>query len=190
MTILRRSVLAACALLLMGSATACDSSPWERTEIAVVHPGSVTRTVAAIGSMSAGDALIPFDQPGSELVKIGQPVELSFESVPGLNLTGKVRGLNPVRSSIAQKVIYHATVDIPGDDPRLKAGQYVRAVVQLVLVPDALVVPNGAVRSEGADTFVTGPDGNRVGFTPGAVGDEETEVRDGLTNGQQVRLPR
>jgi multidrug efflux pump subunit AcrA (membrane-fusion protein) len=182
-------VRAVCALLLAGALTACDP-PWDRSEIAVVHPGALTRNIAVIGSMATGDALIPFDQPGSELIAVGQPVELSFESVPGLQVTGRVKSLNPLRSNIAQKTVYHAVVSIPGNDPRLRAGQYVRAVVHQTLLPDALLVPNGAVRTDGAQSYVTDADGNRRVFTPGLVGDEETEVKGGLSSGQQVRLPR
>lgn len=186
MSILGRAV---CALLLACALTACDP-PWERSEVAVVHPGALTRNIAVIGSMATGDALIPFDQPGSEMITVGTPVELSFESVPGLQLTGRVKSLNPLRSNIAQKIIYHAVVSIPGNDPRLRAGQYVRAVVRQTLVSDAVLVPNGAVGMDGGQSYVIDADGERRVFTPGLVGDAETEVKSGLTSGQQVRLPR
>jgi hypothetical protein len=35
---------------------------------------------------------------------------------------------------------------------------------------------------------VTGLDGRRLPFTPGAVGDDLTEVREGLSDGQPIRM--
>jgi HlyD family secretion protein len=184
----RRSALAFGALLLLGASTACDP-PWQRSALGTVHPGTVSKSIASIGSLSVGPvALIPFDQPGSDLVKPGQPVQLSFESVPGLHLIGTVKDVVPIRSAIAQKIIYHAVVEIAGADARVRPGQYVRAVVATESVPNALVVPNDAVRPDGAASYVTSADGTRLTFTPGLVGDDVTEVRGGLSEGQQVRL--
>lgn len=55
------------------------------------------------------------------------------------------------------------------------------------------VVPTAAVTKQGGQSLVTvpGPDGRplRIPFEPGAVGDDLTEVRSGLAEGQIVILP-
>ena len=184
----RRSVLTAGAVLLAGISTACGLFGYSGP-IGTVHQGMVTKSSVALGSLSAGPvAIIPFDSPDSNLIKIGEPAVLTFESIPGLQVIGTVQAIVPIRSNIVQKTIYQATIGITVADPRMKLGQNVRASVASFSVPNVLVVPNEAVHSENAGSYVTGPNGDRLPFDPGAVGDEVTQVRSGLTDGQQVRL--
>jgi len=57
-----------------------------------------------------------------------------------------------------------------------------------------LVVPNGAVLRQGAQSFVNtpGPDGEpvRTPFQAGAVGDGTTQVLSGLNEGQPIPMPQ
>jgi HlyD family secretion protein len=157
--------------------------------IGTVHQGMVTKSTVALGSLAAGPvAIIPFDQPDAKLVKVGEPAMLTFEAVPGLQVIGTVAAIVPIQSNIVQKTIYQATIGISAADPRMKPGQNVRASVASFSVPNVLVVPNRAVHSENAGSYVTGANGDRLPFEPGAVGDDVTEVRGGLTDGQQIRL--
>jgi HlyD family secretion protein len=66
-----------------------------------------------------------------------------------------------------------------------------------VLVADlenVLVVPNSAVIKQGGRSFVNvlGPDGKPVQapFQAGLVGDDNTQVLCGLTEGQEIQLPQ
>lgn len=157
--------------------------------IGTVHQGVVSKSTVALGSLSAGPvAIIPFDQPDAKLIKVGEPAVLTFEAVPGLQVIGTVQAIVPIRSNIVQKTIYQATIGITTGDPRMVPGQNVRASVATFTVPNVLVVPNEAIHSEDAGSFVTDPGGAKLPFTPGAIGDDVTEVRAGLTDGQQVRL--
>ncbi|HTK62281.1 MAG TPA: hypothetical protein VL595_07895 [Pseudonocardia sp.] len=184
----RRSVPRALAILLVGMSTACGLLPYNGP-IGTVHRGMVTKSSVALGSLSVGPAaIIPFDQPDAKLIKVGEPAVLTFEAVPGLQMIGTVQAIVPIQSNIVQKTIYQATIGISGNDPRMKPGQNVRASVATFSVANVLVVPNSAIHSEDAGSYVTGANGDRLPFQPGAVGDEVTEVRGGLTDGQQVRL--
>jgi HlyD family secretion protein len=168
--------------------TACGLLPYNGP-IGTVHRGMVTKSSVALGSLSVGPAaIIPFDQPDAKLIKVGEPAVLTFEAVPGLQMIGTVQAIVPIQSNIVQKTIYQATIGISGNDPRMKPGQNVRASVATFSVANVLVVPNSAIHSEDAGSYVTGANGDRLPFQPGAVGDEVTEVRGGLTDGQQVRL--
>jgi HlyD family secretion protein len=168
--------------------SACGLLPYNGP-IGTVHRGTVTKSSVALGSLSVGPAaIIPFDQPDAKLIKVGEPAVLTFEAVPGLQVIGTVQAIVPIRSNIVQKTIYQATIGMSTNDPRMKPGQNVRASVATFSVPDVLVVPNSAIHSQDSGSFVTGSNGDRIRFTPGAVGDDVTEVRDGLTDGQQVRL--
>jgi HlyD family secretion protein len=79
-------------------------------------------------------------------------------------------------------------------DPRLKHGQTAEIVVLVNEMNNVLMVPNEAVVKQGGRSFVNtpGPDGKpiQVPFEPGMVGDDTTEVRSGLREGQEILLPR
>jgi HlyD family secretion protein len=184
----RRLVLAAGATLLAGVTAACGLLAYNGP-IGTVQKGMVSKSTVALGSLSAGPvAIIPFDQPDAKLIKVGEPAILTFEAVPGLQVIGTIQAIVPIQSNIVQKTIYQATIGVSGNDPRMKPGQNVRASVATFSVPNVLVVPNAAVHAEDSGSYVTAANGDRVQFTPGAVGDDVTEVRGGLTDGQQVRL--
>jgi HlyD family secretion protein len=176
------------AILLTGISAACGLLGYNGP-IGTVHQGMVSKSTVALGSLAEGPvAIVPFDQPDAKLVKVGEPAVLSFEAIPGLQVIGTVQVIVPIRSNIVQKTIYQATIGISGGDPRMKPGQNVRASVATFSVPNVLVVPNAAIHYDDSGGTVTGANGDRLPFTPGAVGDDVTEVRGGLTDGQQVRL--
>ena len=89
---------------------------------------------------------------------------------------------------------YYATILLNESDPRLKAGQTAEAGVHTSSKDNVLVVPNGAVIRQSGRTSVTvpGPDGQprQVPFQPGMVGDDNTEVLSGLSEGQPILLPQ
>lgn len=185
----RRWTTVVAAMLLAGTITAC-SLFGPPVPLGTVHQGMVSKSTVALGSLSAGpEAIVSFDQPDAHLITAGEPAVLTFEAIPGLQVIGTVKVIVSIRSNIVQKTIYQATIEIAGGDPRMKPGQNVRASVATFSVPNVLVVPNAAVHSEDAGSYVTSADGDRLAFTPGAVGDDVTEVRGGLSDGQQVRLP-
>ena len=184
----RRSALAIGVILLAGMSTACGLLGYDGP-IGTVHVGMVSKSTVALGSLAVGPvAIVPFDQPDASLVKVGEPAVLTFEAVPGLQVIGTVQVIVPIRSNIVQKTIYQATIGMAGGDPRMKPGQNVRASVATFSVPNVLVVPNAAIHAEDGASYVTGANGDKLVFTPGAVGDDVTEVKGGLTDGQQIRL--
>jgi hypothetical protein len=89
---------------------------------------------------------------------------------------------------------YYATILLSQSDPRLKAGQTAEASVVTNSLDNVLVVPNSAVIKQGPNSYVNvpGPNGQpqRAQFTPGAVGDDNTQVLSGLSEGQQILLPQ
>jgi HlyD family secretion protein len=89
---------------------------------------------------------------------------------------------------------YYATILLTKTDPRLKNGQTAEANVITNSLNNVLVVPNAAVIKQGSNSYVNvpGPNGQpqRVQFTPGAVGDDNTQVLGGLSEGQQILLPQ
>ncbi|WP_224393076.1 hypothetical protein [Pseudonocardia sp. ICBG1293] len=89
---------------------------------------------------------------------------------------------------------YYATVVLNRTDPQLRDGQTAQADVRTESRNGVLRVPNTAVRQEGGRSAVDvpGEDGAAVTrqFEAGLAGDQFTEVRSGLDDGQQVLLPQ
>jgi multidrug efflux pump subunit AcrA (membrane-fusion protein) len=105
-----------------------------------------------------------------------------------------VTSISPTGVNIGGVTNYYATVLLTNDDSSLKSGlTSTVSVVTNTVKNQALVVPTSAVTKQGGKSFVDtlGPDGKpqRVPFTPGKVGDDNSEVLSGLTKGQKVLLP-
>ena len=167
---------------------------------ATVRVGSVERTASAVGALSGvtsggpgGVAVVPFEESGAAAVQPGQSVRLTFDAIPGLEQAGSVLAVAPQPVNISGVTNYYVTIVLTEGDPRLRAGQTVRAAVTVTALSNVLVVPNSAVTRQGPRSFVpiSGPGGQPVltPFVPGAVGDDTTQVLSGLREGQQVLLP-
>jgi Cu(I)/Ag(I) efflux system membrane fusion protein/cobalt-zinc-cadmium efflux system membrane fusion protein len=122
------------------------------------------------------------------IVKVGQQMEASFESLPGSH-TGTIDFIYPHLDPTTRTVMVRATLDAP--DGRLKPGMY--AMVNIITKPlaDALIVPREAVIDTGTRqiVFVVQSEGH---FDPrivhmGLSGDnDQVQILDGLKEGEAV----
>lgn len=185
--------------LLLAALVACAGSSAPSEPTATVVRGDVSRTVTADGALSgvtpgAGTVLVvPFEEAAAANIVAGQQVQVTFPAVPGLERDGSVLAVAPGGVNISGVTNYYVTIVLTAGDPRLRAGQTATAAVHTGTAHNVLVVPNGAVLRDGGGTYVRtpGPDGKpvRTPFQPGVAGDQTTEVRSGLTEGQQILLP-
>jgi HlyD family secretion protein len=138
--------------------------------------------------------VVPFEEADASRILPGQLVDVAVDALPNDTLTGRVSTVAPSGQDISGIVSYYTTIVVDGGADRLRDGQTAEAAVRVEAVENALRVPAAAVgRSGGRPTVtVTGPDGEPVtrSFLPGLVGDDYVEVRSGLTDGEEVRLPQ
>jgi HlyD family secretion protein len=134
----------------------------------------------------------PFQEIDAASLLPGQEAHVTLDALPDAELRGTVLAVSPASTDIANVINYYVTVAMTQPDPRLKDGQTARAAVITGEGPDAVSVPNSAVLRQGDRTsvVVVAPDGRQVPtpFIPGLVGADRTEVRSGLTEGQQILL--
>ena len=185
-------------LVVLVGVSAC-SSPAQAAPTTTVRRGSVTVTVSGVGAISGvasgpgSVVVVPFEEAAAANIMPNQPARISFDAVPDLVLDAKVLAVAPTGVSISGVTNYYVTLVLTSGDPRLRAGQTATASVITGSVDNVLVVPNSAVSRSGgySQVNVPGPDGAPVPtrFEPGLVGDENTQVRSGLTEGQQILLP-
>ncbi|WP_433025106.1 HlyD family efflux transporter periplasmic adaptor subunit [Actinomycetospora sp. CA-053990] len=177
-------------------------------------PGAAANAGAAAASASSGGGASPGRPGGSQFLVLqnasgfsvvapfqeidaasllpGQEAHVTLDALPDAELRGTVLAVSPASTDIANVINYYVTVAMTQPDPRLKDGQTARAAVITGEGPNAVSVPNSAVLRQGDRTsvVVVQPDGRQVPtpFTPGLVGADRTEVRSGLTEGQQILL--
>lgn len=135
-------------------------------------------------------------------VRVGDRATVVFDAIPKLTLTGVV-SLIGAAGTVAQGVVtYAAKIRFDAADPRVKPGMSVSASIITDTKQDALMVPSGAVKTTNGRSFVEVFDeplrgGGRSGapsatpprretVTVGLVGDTETEILSGPSEGAQV----
>ena len=139
---------------------------------------------------SGFSVVAPFQEIDAATLVPGQAARVTLDALPDATLDGTVLAVSPASTDIANVINYYVTVAVAAPDPRLKDGQTAQASVITGDGPNAISVPNSAVVRQGDRTsvIVVEPGGRQVPtpFTSGLVGADRTEVRSGLTEGQQV----
>ncbi|GAA4812532.1 hypothetical protein GCM10023200_57870 [Actinomycetospora chlora] len=143
-------------------------------------------------STSGFSVVAPFQEMDAAPLQPGMPAHVTLDALPDVTLDGTVLAVAPASTDIANVINYYVTVAVARPDPRLKDGQTAQTSVITGQGTNAVSVPNSAVIRQGDRTsvVVVRPDGQQVPtpFVPGLVGADRTEVRSGLTEGQQVLL--
>jgi HlyD family secretion protein len=147
-----------------------------------------------LSDLKTFQAIVPFAETDATKFQPGSSARLTFDALPGVEHNGTVTSISPIGVDINGVTNYYATVLVTDADSALKSGLSTTvSIVTDTIKNKALVVPTPAVTTQGGKSFVRtpGPDGKpqRVEFTPGKIGDDNTEVVSGLTKGQKVILP-
>jgi len=119
-------------------------------------------------------------------LKVGQPVQLAVDALPGQAFTGSVTRIAPVVDAGSGTFRVVSTFDGGG---LLQPGMFGRIKIDYDQRAEAVVVPRIALLDdEGAPTVFVVRDGKatRVPIKPGYMDGEWVEVREGLKLGDQV----
>ncbi|MFI0895444.1 efflux RND transporter periplasmic adaptor subunit [Streptomyces sp. NPDC020983] len=146
-----------------------------------------------------------FSEADSLKIKAGQPATVTLNAQSGTVLDAKVLSISslPASSSSASgggsgssgsAVQYPAVLQITGDTSGLRTGLSAAIQVTTATATDVLTVPTAAVSGTGSNrtVLVVGKDGSttRTPVTVGVEGDSADQITAGLTEGQQVQIPR
>lgn len=135
-------------------------------------------------------------------VKIGQKVNITFDAVEGLNITGEVSDMDLI-GTVAQGVVsYNVKINFDTQDDRVKSGMSLSTAIITEMKQDVLLVPNNAVKTQNGTSYVeilsgvttaTGSQGIASAVAPvrqtveiGLVDDANTEIISGLKEGDLV----
>jgi multidrug efflux pump subunit AcrA (membrane-fusion protein) len=123
-------------------------------------------------------------------VKVGQKATVSIDAVPDLKMTGKVETIAPVGVSTNNVVTYDVDISFNVQDARIKPLMTLTADITTQDVPNALTVPNAALKTNSGRAYVEILDAQgavqQVYVQTGASNDTVTQITSGLKAGDQV----
>ena len=139
-------------------------------------------------------------------IKADQKATLTFDAVENLTLTGKVTEIESVGVITQGVVSYAVKIALDSTDSRIKPGMSASAAIVTDVKTDAVMVPNGAVKSSNGSFYVEAPDETapesstsesangitlnnpprRITVEIGLSNDTSTEIISGIKVGDQV----
>ncbi|MFA5185280.1 MAG: HlyD family efflux transporter periplasmic adaptor subunit [Patescibacteria group bacterium] len=149
-------------------------------------------------------ATISLNEVDAAKIKEGQKATLTFDAVDSLTLTGEVAEVSPLGTVTQGVVNYTITIAFDTQDERIKSGMSVSTAIVTQVDADVLTVPNSAVKTQGEEHYVetldiatstvldangyyqTNDTPKRITVQIGLANDSETEITEGLTEGQRV----
>ncbi len=125
-----------------------------RVSAKVGDPGS-----AAIATLVTKEKIadLSFNEVDITKIKVGQKVNLTFDAIDGLTISGKVSDMDLVGTVTQGVVNYAVKISFDTDDERIKSGMTVNADIITDIKQDILNVPISAVKTQGTASFVLVP---------------------------------
>jgi len=145
-----------------------------------------------IGNISGMEVVIPFAESDASRLAFNQDVQVTFDAVPNLTISGHVIAVASAPTVSSGVVNYYATVTLNQTSKTLKQGMTANATVTVSKATNAITVPNLAISRAAGQAYVYVYTSGQQVQTPietGVVGDQFTEVTGGLNDGESVVLP-
>ncbi len=174
-----------------------------------VKKGDSTSQGTAIATIISGQKIaeISLNEVDIAKIKIGQKTTLTFDAVPDFTVAGEVVQMDTIGTVTQGVVNYNVKIAFDAQDERIKPGMSVSASIVTDIKQDVLMVPNGAVKSQGTSYYVEIFDASqltgissqntsagvaleispsRQAVEIGASNDSMTEIVSGLKEGDQI----
>jgi len=157
-------------------------------------------SVAKGDSVSSGTAIatlitvqkiaeITLNEIDAAQVKVGQPATLTFDAVSDLTITGQVAEIDTLGTVSQGVVSYGVKIAFDVQDERIKPGMSLSVSITVKSARDVLTAPLSAVKSSGETSYVqilVNSQPQRKTVTTGLSNDTSIEIKDGLTEGEQI----
>jgi RND family efflux transporter MFP subunit len=125
------------------------------------------------------------DEEDIAQVTPGQDVLIRADAFPGKTFNATVKEITPKGDPVARS--YRVRISFAGDVP-LRIGMTAETNIIVREVKDALLLPNSAVTQDNKIWVVNDGRLAQHSVTVGAKGETETEIRDGVTENDEVVL--
>jgi RND family efflux transporter MFP subunit len=127
-----------------------------------------------------------------EKIKVGDKAKIKLDAIPGETFDGTIVSIDPVETKIQDVVFYKAEVIIDSTDERIKPGMTSDVVFILSEANGVLTVPEKALVKDNNGEYVRILENGQVKNIKVITGiinlSGDVEIKDGLTEGQQVIL--
>ena len=154
-----------------------------------LNPGD---PVANVGRLDRLRVRVYVDEPELGRVAVGQPVEITWDALPGQRWSGAVEKLPSEIVTLGTRQVGVVQCTIENAHGRLTPGANVNAEIRTSVVENALTIPKEALRREGGQAGVYVLRGDRVAWqavTAGASSATRSHIAAGLSDGDAVALP-
>lgn len=158
--------------------------------VSTASSASNSSAPVVISDVSDLMATVAINEVDISKVKASQAATVTFDAITGLAIPGKVTFVSPTGTSTNGVVTYSCNVTFAKQDSRLRPDMNATVDIIAQTVPDAVVVPNAAVKVNGTQNFVqiVQPDGSTVNsnVTLGVQDTTYTQLLTGAKVGQTV----
>ena len=121
---------------------------------------------------------------------IGQAAIVTVDAAPGVEIPGRVSWISPNGVTNSGVVTYDVDIELSEQSAAVRPDMTATADITAAVIPDALVVPNSAIRVDGTRKYVdvVAADGTtrQVYVVTGSSDASSTQVTGGVTPGQRV----
>ena len=148
--------------------------------------------IVELGDLSKMFVEVSVDESDVGQLRVKQPVSINVEAFPETVFHGAVTRIDPQASTQQSITTVLVTVQVENPGDRLKPGMTASCDFLVAKADDVLYLPSRAVRDAEGEHFVTVLRAGQPADMPveiGIVGDEQTEIRQGLSEGDEVVLP-
>ena len=149
-------------------------------------------------------ATISLNEVDIAKIKLGQKVNLTFDAISDLTITGEVAEIDSIGTVSQGVVSYNVKISFDVNDDRVKPGMSVSATIITDSAQDVIVVPSSAIKNSNGVSYIqtfdaplaaplTGAQGSpsvvapkQTEVTIGLVGNTTTEIISGLKEGDII----
>lgn len=142
-----------------------------------------------IGDMSTLKAQVQVNEVDISNVKIGQKVTLTFDALTNFTATGKVESIDSLGTVSSGVVTYDVKIGFDTIDPKIKPGMSVTAAIITGSEADVIMVPAGAVKTQGEQSYVEvmkNGTPEKVNVQVGDTNGTDTVITSGVNEGDKV----
>lgn len=147
--------------------------------------------IVLLGDLTEMFVEVSLDEADVGMIAAGQPAAITIDAFPDEQFRGRVSRIDPQAVTQQNITTVLVTVRVDDADPRLKPGMTATCEFMIGRAENVLCLPNLAVQErEGRHTVLVVRDGEPtpVPVEIGLVGDNLTEIRGGVAEGDEIVL--
>lgn len=145
--------------------------------------------VGTFADLSALEIVVGLSELDVVRTEKGQQATIQLDALPDVRLRGHVERVAPAAEITQGVANYPTTVVVDDLNPRVRPGMSANVSIIADSRSNVLLVPNRSLRTRGRERVVAIVKNGALEWVPvliGASSDTMTEIREGLTEGQQI----